>query len=88
MPLFINIITNQVDISDKDKGLMKKVRQFCKETIFILSIWFPKSFYDPIKSSWYKKAMSKYRITCQFILYYTNEKIDEFEKMIKQLKIA
>lgn len=65
---------------------MKKICQFCQETLFLLSVWFPKNFYDNTSPSWFKNIVGKYGIALKFIVYYTNDKIEKYENVIKELK--
>ena len=72
MPIFIKIIQRQASSEAPQFQSSKKIAQFCKETIVLLAMWFPKCFYDDNTLSWFKKAVNKYNITIKFIVYYTN----------------
>ena len=78
MPCFIKIVQREIDVDALLEEISKKNRQFCKETISLLAMWFPKDFYDNTTASWFKKATTKYNIAVKFIVYYTNDKLDTF----------
>ena len=52
-----------------------------------MSIWFPKDFYDQMAPSWFKNIIEKEEIQCQFFVYYTADKINQYEEMLKTLKL-
>lgn len=83
MPTFIKIIQREMPASTRHPDTMNKIRQFCKETITLLALWFPKCFYSNSSSSWFKKAVAKYQITIKFIVYFTTDKIESYENIIK-----
>ena len=53
----------------------------------VLAQWFPKNFYSQSQISWFKKIVQKHDIKCKFIVYYTLEKMNEYDNMIKKLKL-
>lgn len=87
MPTFVKIIQRETYVDHYKSDFQKKIRQFCKETITLLAMWFPKCFYDNSSSSWFKKAVLKYDISVKFIVYFTNDKIEQYEKTIMELRL-